>query len=133
MNRLRQAGFYALVIFYILAGINHFYNPAFYLPLIPPYLPKPEWINIASGISEIILGACLLYRPSRKFAAYGILLMLLAFLPAHIWLIQKNGCVGALCVPAWVAWVRLLVVHPLLIYWAWSYRNYPGYQKAEKK
>ena len=130
MKRFSQAGFYFLILFYILAGINHFYNPAFYLPLIPPYLPNAEWINIASGIAEIALGVGLIFPRTRRIAAFGIILMLIAFLPAHIWLIQKDGCVGELCVSPWIAWVRLLVVHPLLMYWAWSYRNYTG--KAAK-
>lgn len=131
MKRLSQAGFYFLLLFYILAGVNHFYNPSFYLPLIPPYLPNPEWINIASGIAEIALGVGLIFPVTRRMAVFGILFMLIAFLPAHIWLIQEDGCVGELCVSPWIAWVRLLVVHPLLMYWAWSYRNYNG--KAPKK
>jgi hypothetical protein len=29
-----------------------------------------------------------------------------------------------MCFDPWVAWVRLIVIHPMLIYWAFVYRNY---------
>jgi HAMP domain-containing protein len=28
-----------------------------------------------------------------------------------------------LCVPMWVAWLRLFLIHPLLIWWVWQARN----------
>lgn len=125
MKIIKLAGFYLLVIFYMLAGLNHFINPSFYLPLIPPYFPFPELINVLSGIAEIALGGMLIIPATRRSAVIGILILLVAFLPAHIYLIQLDGCAGELCVPPWVAWVRLIVIHPLLILWAWAYRNYP--------
>ena len=37
--------------FYVLAGINHFLNPKFYLKIIPPFLPFPQLVNRASGFT----------------------------------------------------------------------------------
>lgn len=109
-----------LVLFYLAAGFNHFISPRFYLPLIPPYFPEKELLNSLSGVIEILLAIGAAMPFTRRFAAYGILAMLLAFVPAHIWFIQQGGCVdpAGLCVPGWVAWARLIVVHPLLIWWA---------------
>lgn len=112
-----------LGIFYIAAGINHFIHPDFYLPLIPGYLPAPKQINIISGIAEILLGAGVLYPKTRYNSCAGIILMLLCFIPAHIWFIQKNGCLGVMCLPVWIAWLRLLLIHPLLIGWAYVCRK----------
>jgi uncharacterized membrane protein len=115
---------YVLSIFYILAGMNHFWNPAFYEPLIPPYLPNHQLINIASGVAEIILGAGVFFPATRKLACTGIIILLILFIPSHIHFIVIGGCAdNGLCVPVWVAWVRLIVVHPILIYWAFSYRT----------
>ena len=124
MKIIRQTGFVLLIVFYVMAGTNHFINPEFYIPLIPPYFPKPDWINLISGLMEIMFGLMLLAKATRKVAVLGIIAMLVAFLPAHIYMIQQEGCLGSLCVPEWVAWVRLIIVHPLLLFWAWSYRNY---------
>lgn len=106
---------------YFLAGINHFRAPEFYLPLIPDYLGHKILLNNLSGVAEVLLGLGLIHVKSRRYAAWGIMAMLVAFLPAHIWFIQKGGCLdpNGLCVPVWVAWVRLLVVHPLLLWWAY--------------
>ena len=113
----------AMALFYVAAGLNHFINPAFYLPLIPPYFPYHTLINVCSGMIEILLGVLLIPTISRKWAALGIIAMLIAFIPAHVHFIEVNSCAGGLCVPPWVGWFRLVVAHPLLIYWAWTNRN----------
>lgn len=111
---------YLMAVFYIFAGINHFRDPKFYIDLIPPYFPFKEFINIASGVIEIILGALLIPTQTRKYAGYAIILMLVAFIPSHIYFIQIGSCVdGGLCVTEIIGWVRLIVIHPLLIAWAY--------------
>lgn len=105
--------------FYVVAGLNHFVNPSFYAALIPPYLSFHAAINYGSGVAEVLLGLGLLSVVTRKAAAIGIMIMLIAFIPAHIHFITQDSCLGALCVPAWVGWVRLLAIHPILLFWAW--------------
>jgi uncharacterized membrane protein len=114
-----------MAIFYVLAGINHFYNPEFYLPLIPPFFSKGELINVLAGIAEILLGLGIGFRSTRVRAAWGVLILLLLFIPSHIYFIQMGSCIQeGLCVPKWIGWVRLLIIHPLLIFWAyWITRN----------
>lgn len=123
--KIKRIGFYALIVFYLLAGINHFIMPAFYFPLIPPSFQFISEINLISGGTEIVLALGLCWSSSRKIAAAGIVLLLLAFLPSHLHFIDVGGCLSeSLCVPLWVAWVRLIVIHPLLIIWAYRYRNF---------
>jgi uncharacterized membrane protein len=110
----------ALAVFYVAAGINHFWHPEFYRPLIPDYLPWNDWINTLSGVAEITLGILVLPAATRKIAACAIIAMLIAFIPSHLYFIQLGGCIPeGLCVPEWVGWVRLIIVHPLLIGWVW--------------
>ncbi len=110
--------------FYVFAGSNHFRNPHFYDAFIPPYLPWHTLINTAAGIAEIILGICLFFPATRKWAAMGIILMLLAFITAHIYFIQIGSCIpDILCVPPWLGWGRLIIIHPMLIAWAWYGRK----------
>lgn len=111
-----------MAFLYLLAGVNHFVSPESYLPIIPDYLPSHELINILAGIAEIILGIGLLIPKSRMVSAWGVIAMLIAFIPSHIYFIQIGSCVdGGICTPEWAGWLRLVVIHPLLLAWAWIY------------
>ena len=111
-----------LIAFYFFAGSYHFINPESYYPLIPDYLPYTELINYSSGFIEIMLAICVSIPKTRLLAVNGIILI--AFIPSHIYFITEGGCMSdSLCVPVWVAWVRLIFIHLLLIYWAWSVRK----------
>ena len=124
INYLPKIAVWLLGIFFILGGVNHFINPDFYLTLIPDYIPYHSLLNYASGVGEILAGIAVLIPSTRKLGCNAILFLLIAFLPAHIYFIQKGGCLSdALCVPAWAAWVRLIVIHLILIYWAFRCRN----------
>jgi len=113
---------YLLGFFFLVAGANQFLNPDFYFPLIPDYLPSPYIINIVSGIVEIVLGLCVLWERHSTSAAWGIVVLLIFFIPSHVYFIQIGSCVeDGLCVPKWVAWIRLLLIHPILIYWAYIF------------
>ncbi len=111
----------AMAMLYIVAGINHFWHPATYIHIMPDYFPTKSGLNILAGIAEIGLGILLFPQATRRFAALGIIAMLIAFLTVHIWMIQKGGTYFHL--PDWALWVRLVVGQPLLILWAWSNRK----------
>ncbi|MFY0607911.1 MAG: hypothetical protein JXR10_14430 [Cyclobacteriaceae bacterium] len=117
-SKIKTFSLWLMAGFYVFAGANHFINPEFYLPLIPPYLPNPQAINVISGIAEILLGVGLLFPQLRRFSSIGIILMLMAFIPSHVYFIAEDSCLGDLCVDNWVGIARLVVVHPLLILWA---------------
>ena len=121
---MKKVAFWFLVAFYLFAGANHFINPSFYSGLIPPYLPWHGLINVIAGIAEIVLACLLLLPQTRVLAAKGIILLLVSFIPAHIYFIQINSCIpDGLCVPQWLGWIRLVLIHPLLIAWAWWCRK----------
>jgi uncharacterized membrane protein len=122
---MKQVARFLLIAFYLFAGINHFWHPHFYYPLIPPYLQQwAQLLNMVAGIAEIGLALLMGFATSRKLAAIGIMAMLVAFIPTHIYFIQLYSCVpNGLCVPAWIGWARLLIIHPILIAWAWWCRQ----------
>ncbi len=122
MNKLKIIGLYVMAGLYVLAGINHFVNPSGYLRLIPEYLPNPTLLNVIAGICEVGFGILLFFPQTRKWAAWGIILMLLAFIPAHVYFIELNSCIeNGICLPPWTGWFRLIIIHPLLIGWAYLY------------
>ena len=118
MPAIKKISLVLLVIGYIAAGINHFRVPAFYIGIIPYYLPYPDILNTLAGICEITFGLLLTFKPARKVAAWGIILMLIAFLPVHIAMLGGHTEVnGKSVLPVW-AWARLFF-QPVLIGWAW--------------
>ncbi|RYY70954.1 MAG: hypothetical protein EOO13_04795 [Chitinophagaceae bacterium] len=123
----KRISLYVMFALYLLAGINHFRKPESYYAIIPDWIGNVVLINTAAGIAEILLACLLLFKVTRKWACYGIILMLLAFIPSHIYMLQIGFCreiAGQIrCAPAWALWIRLLVLQPLLIGWAWSNRN----------
>ena len=118
-GKVKQFSRYILGVFYIAAGINHFISPEFYIALMPPSFPAPEVLNILAGIAEIALGLLVFFDSTLRWACYTIIAMLIAFIPVHVYFIQVGSCIeGSLCTPEWLGWVRLVVVHPLLLLWA---------------
>lgn len=122
---MKKVSLYILAAFYLFAGINHFINPDFYYPLIPDYLASLSvLINVVSGIVETGFGLLLFIPKTRYYASLGIVMMLIAFIPSHVYFVQIGSCIEeGLCVPEWLGWLRLIVIHPLLIWWAWSVRK----------
>jgi uncharacterized membrane protein len=120
LSIVKKCMLYAMVIFYLFGGYNHFKDPSFYIPLIPPYLSI--WaveLNLISGFAEIILGLLLIPQQTRKWAGYGIVLILFAFIPSHIYFIQRGDfTLGSFTMTPVMSWIRLLVFQPLFILWA---------------
>ena len=94
-----------LACFFILAGWNHFRDPALYLSMMPPSLPRPELLNAVSGLAEIAGGMGVLIPRLRRPAAWGLIALLVAIFPANIH-VAMNGWAGANLAP-WALWLRL--------------------------
>ena len=109
---------YLMAFLYIIAGINHFRSPGMYIRIIPPLFKNPKLINILSGIAEILLGLLLMFPFSKKFAAWGIIALLVAIFPANLFMFQNKKASFGL--PRWVLFVRL-PLQIVLIYWAYQY------------
>lgn len=122
MRRAKKISLVIQVIFYLAAGINHFRSPGGYLAIIPGWLPWHHLINILAGCFEITFAVLLIFPLTRRIAAIGIILMLIAFLPVHIAMIGHAPLkLGSITVTPFMAWIRLVIFQPLLMYWAWLY------------
>lgn len=110
-----------MVGFYMFAGIYHFVNPKAYYGLFPPYLKSYAVpLNIAAGVAEVVCAILLILPVTRMFAGYAIIAMLLAFIPSHIYMIQKgNFPIFGFTVTPIISIIRLVVFQPLLMYWAY--------------
>jgi len=113
-----------LGIFFVLAGINHFVNPDFYMNIMPDYFPFHYALVLLSGVTEIVAGAMLFYGPTVRLGAWGIVAMLVIFFTVHIHMIVHADRYPN--VPPWALWLRI-VLQFVFIAWAW------WYTRAEKK
>lgn len=90
MGRTKRLLLWLMAFAYVAAGFNHLVNPAFYLAIVPPELPNPEWLNLISGLAEIVLGVFVLEPRVRALAAWGIIALLIAVFPANLWVATQN-------------------------------------------
>lgn len=109
---------YLMAILYILAGFNHFRNPGMYLKIIPPFFKSPKLINVVSGTAEIVLGVLLMFSLTTQYAAWGIIVLLIAIFPANLYMFQNKK--ASFNLPKWILFVRL-PLQLVLIIWAFQY------------
>lgn len=75
--------------FFCFAGIMHIIKPDFFKHFIPDFLPK-KLVNYVVGILEFSLGLGLFFSETVKLASLGIIILLIIFLPIHIWDVTKK-------------------------------------------
>ena len=71
-------------LFFAFAGIMHFVKPKVFNRFIPNFLPKLA-INYIAGLLELTIGIGLLINQTAKQAAFAMFVLMLIFLPIHIW------------------------------------------------
>ena len=89
MNKTRFLRILA-ALFFVVAGAAHFFNPSFYLTIMPPALPQPLALVYLSGLFEILGGLGLLFPRTRRFAGHGLILLLIAVFPANIYMFTQS-------------------------------------------
>lgn len=108
-------------MFYAGAGVMHFVHPEYYAPMMPPYLPAHGFLIWFSGVAELVLGVTVVDHKVRQYAAWGLILLLIAIFPANLHIALND-------VPLFgnpegagiVNWVRL-PFQLVFIAWAWWY------------
>ena len=107
-----------MVVIYALAGINHLINPEGYMSIMPAWLGWHYQLVIISGIFEILFALLLIPIKTRPYAAWCIILLLVAVFPANVQMMldfkaEHNPYL-------WVTIARL-PLQLVLIYWAYTY------------
>lgn len=121
MTRAKRALLYVMGAAYVLAGLNHFRVPSFYLQIMPPYIPWHSAMVVISGIAEIVLGVAVMIPRTRRLAAWGLIALLIAVFPANLHMALHEVRVdGEVAGPAWALWLRL-PLQGVLIAWAYLY------------
>lgn len=107
--------------FFGFAGAMHFVIPRSYEAIVPPSLPRQREAVAVSGVAEIVGGAAMLGRGTRRFARWWLLGLLLAVFPANVHMALNPEQVRGLDlnrIPRWALWARL-PLQPLAMLWVW--------------
>ena len=113
--------------FFVLAGLNHFVNPAFYLRIMPPYLPWHTFLVYLSGFFEIALGLLVIVPKLTRIAAWGLIALLIAVFPANIHMAMNTNLYPD--INPIILWLRL-PLHAVLVVWAYWYTR-PAFSRHQ--
>jgi uncharacterized membrane protein len=120
MKIFRIIVIYLLALLMLFGAFNHLYAPETYSAFIPEFFPE-TFANILSTIAEAAIGIALLIPKYRKWGGLGFFLLMIAFLPLHIWDLTKE-------VPAigseTAAIIRIAIQFLLIAAGWWIYRSY---------
>ena len=121
MSKRKTILMWLLAINLMTAGFMHLLRPEFFVAIIPPELPNPEWLNVISGLAEIVIGVFLLEPRTRVLAAWGAIALFIAVFPANIYAAFENvGPEGPGSGAGAANYIRL-PFQALFIVWAWWY------------
>jgi len=114
------ASIYAIAALFGAAGAAHFVWPDPFVRIVPPYLPAPRVLVYASGAAELLGAAGVLWPPTRTYAGWGLILLLIAVFPANVHMAQHPSAFSQ--IPAWGLYLRLPLQAVLIgwVYWALS-------------
>lgn len=129
-----RIGLWLLGVFYIVAGINHFRDAGFYLPMMPPALPAPRELVELSGVAEFGLGLAALLLAGRsprlrRWVAWGVIALLIAVFPANLYIAIENIPIGGRSEGLGTMNYARLPFQALFIAWAWIYTRKLGDEK----
>jgi uncharacterized membrane protein len=114
----RKIGLLLLAFFFVFAGVMHFVNAAFFVAIMPPYLPWHLELVYLSGVFEIALGLAVLPVATRSRAGFGLIALLVAVYPANIHMaVNPDAYVEAGASLVFI--YGRLPFQFLFMYWAW--------------
>ena len=115
---LLSGGRFVLSAFFLVTGVMHFVNPTPFVQIVPSYLPAPLLLVYLSGFFEVAGAIGLLLPRWRSLAGWGLIALLLAVLPANIFMLTDHPYLMGRPVPAWILWLRLPLQF-VLMYLIW--------------
>ncbi len=118
-----------LAVLMLVSGVSHLWNPKFYLPIVPSFLPFPLAVVYLSGMVELLLGVVTLFLNQKytKYGLFGIFVLMLVFLPLHFTdALRDQPVIGS----STVAYIRLFFQF-VLIWLAWKSYKFTSITRIE--
>ena len=123
MAYIKLLTIYFMSIAYTYVGVRHFIDPDFFLAIMPNYLSMHLFIVYLTGLMEVAFGFLLAFRRTRKFASYGLIILLLIVFPANIHLVESELSQSILEVSKEQTIIRLPFQGLLLLLAYWHSKN----------
>src|SRR4029453_4549265 len=110
----------ALATMFLFTAISHFAPmKKDLIAMVPPALPRPDVLVFVTGLAEVAGAVGLLIPQTRLLAAYGLILLLLALLPANISATRRAQLLrGRRATPLWLR----VPMQALFVVWLWAVR-----------
>lgn len=109
-----------IAIAMILGGIGHIASPEMYAALIPSFIP--EFIaHLFATIAEVAIGLALIIPKFRKYGGIAFMILMIIFLPIHVWdMLKEEPFIGTKT----IAFVRIAVQVVMIYGGWWIYKKY---------
>lgn len=121
MKVLKLVIVFLLAFLMLLGSFNHIYAPETYAAFIPEFISE-NLANILSTVAEAIVGIALIIPKYRKWGGLGFCLLMIVFLPIHIWDVTKEiPAIGSKT----AAGIRLGIQFLLIAAGWWIYKTSP--------
>lgn len=108
---------FALATMFLFTAMAHFTSTRKdIIAMVPPSFPRPDVLVTITGILEAAGAIGLLLTRTRKWAAWGLILLLLAMFPANVSAALRGVQLrGSAATPLWIR----TPIQILFIAWAW--------------
>ena len=90
MQSIKKYSIWLWSVGLVYIGVLHLAKPEFFRHVMPPYFPAPDVLIFLSGVVEILFGLTFWQPKWRETVAVGIILMLVSYLPIHVYMITDN-------------------------------------------
>lgn len=101
---------------FVVGGVLHLVKPAYYMRIMPPWLPAPMALVFISGVFEILGGVGVLVPATRVAAGWGLIALLIAIFPANVQMLLDARAAHASSL--WMTGlIARLPLQAALIYW----------------
>ena len=115
---MQTGSLYAIAALFIGSGLGHFLWPGVFTRIMPPYFPRPHLLVYLSGVAEVAGGIGVLFPAVRPYAGWGLILLLCAVFPVHVYMLRQPEEFPN--VPLWALYLRVPLQFVLMawVYWA---------------
>jgi uncharacterized membrane protein len=94
----------------------HLIRPEPFRAIVPPVIPRSDWVVFISGVAEIMGGLGILIGATRPAARWGLFALLAVVFPANVYMAQNHIEPQGVTIQDFVLWARL-PLQPLLMWW----------------
>lgn len=105
---------------FVVVGVLHFINPSPFVSIMPEYLPWHLELVYLSGVFEILGGLGLIIPMTRRYAAWGLVALLIAVYPANINMLVNDIYLDDMPHERWLLWARMPLQFLMALGVLWS-------------